>query len=99
MDILITGRHIDITDETRRLIEKNVESALKPIPNVVRKVQVIISQENYLHNVDAVIDLTTHKTLTASSQGKDLRKAIHSLEHKLNKQMCKLKEKIENHRP
>jgi ribosomal subunit interface protein len=98
MQIEVFGRHIEITEDMKDFIGKMVEVALKPFPNVVQSAKVIVSQENYLIETEAIIDLKTQKVLTASSKDKDFRTAVHSLEHKLNEQIRRLKEKIEDHR-
>ena len=98
MQIEVFGRHIEITEDMKDFVEKMIVRALKPFPNVVQTAKVIVSQENYLIETEAVIDLKTHKVIAATSKDKDFRAAIHSLEHKLNEQIRRLKEKIEEHR-
>ncbi len=98
MQTEVFGRHIEITEDMKNFVEKMVTTALKPFPNVVQNAKIIVSQENYLIETEAVIDLKTHKVITATSKNKDFKSAIHSLEHKLNEQIRRLKEKIEEHR-
>ncbi len=98
MQIEVFGRHVDITDDMKDLVEKMMETALKPFPNVVQNAKIIVSQENYLLETEAIVVLKTQKVLTAKSKDKEFRNAIHSLEHKLNEQIRRLKERIEDHR-
>ncbi len=98
MLIEVFGRHIEITEDMKELVEKTLETALKPFPNAVQSAKVIVSLENYLIETEAVVVLKTQKVLTATTKDKEFRTAIHSLEKKLNEQIRRLKEKIENHR-
>jgi len=99
MQIEIFGRHIKITEDMKGFVEKMMETALKPFPNLVQTAKVIVSQEGHLLEAEAVIDLKPHnKVITATAKEKEFKSAIHSLEHKINEQIRRLKEKIEEHR-
>jgi ribosomal subunit interface protein len=97
MEMAITGRHVDVTDDIRELIERKVNSALKVFPNVIRHVHVILSLDTFLYQAEAVVELTTNKTITAQARDKELRNAIDTVEDKVNVQLRKIKERIEDH--
>ena len=97
MDVTITSRHLDLTDEMRDYISGKLQNAVKMFPHVVRSVQVTIEQENYLYMSEAIADLTVNKTLTATSQDKDMRTGVDTMLSKLSEQMRRLKEKVEDH--
>jgi putative sigma-54 modulation protein len=97
MEIAITGRHVDVTQDIRDLLERKVNAALRVFPNVIRHVHVILSLDTFLYEAEAVVELTTNKTITALARDKQLRNAIDSVEDKVNTQLRKLKERIEDH--
>lgn len=101
MNIVVTGRHFTVTDEVRDLTETKVENALKVFHRVVRHTRIIVSRENLEYEIEANVELTTKKKiLTAIGKDKDLRTALDSLAAKLNEQIRRLKERIEDkHKP
>jgi ribosomal subunit interface protein len=97
MNIVVTGRHFTVTDDVRELTETKVENALKVFQRVVRHSRIIVSRENLEYEIEANVELTTKKKiLTAIGKDKDLRTALDSLAAKLNEQIRRLKERIED---
>ena len=95
MNIVVTGRHFNITEEIKELTETKIENALKVFPRVVRHTRVIISHENLEYEVEANVELTTKKKiLTSITKDKNLRVALDLLNAKLNEQIRRLKERI-----
>lgn len=97
MDVTITGRHCEIDDQLRAEIAQKIEAAVRVFPTVVRHARVIISENRFLHTVEAVVELTMNKTVMATAKDKDIRVAVNSVECKLNEQFRRLKERIESH--
>ncbi len=97
MEIAVTGRRVEITDEIRAMLEQKLTAALKVFPKVVRQVQVIVELAGYQYEVEAIVEVKTNKTITATAKDKELRSAIDAVERKVNEQMRRFKEKIENH--
>jgi len=97
MDVTITGRHCEIDDSLRAEIVQKIEAAVRVFPSVVRHARVIVSENRFLHTVEAVIELTTNKTVTATAKDKNIRIAVNLVENKLNEQFRRLKERIESH--
>ena len=97
MTITISGRHLDITDSIRAAIEEKLDHALKVFPRVVRATRVVVTLDNYLFNIEALVELTTHKTITTNVSGKDFLTVVEQLAHKINEQLRRLKERIESH--
>ena len=99
MDIIITGRHCDIEDNMRAEIERKLEAALHVFPAVVRNARVVVTADKLMHTVEAIVELTTNKTIAASASDKDPLIALNLVEGKLGMQIRKVKERVESHQP
>ena len=97
MKIVVTGRHYDVTDDVREMIESKIENALKVFPRAVRHVRVILEQENVDFVLEANVELTAKKKiLVATARDKDLRTCIDALNATVNEQLRRLKGRIED---
>jgi len=97
MKIVVTGRHYDVSDEVREMIESKIEKALKVFPRIVRHVRVIIEQGSLEYLLEANVELTAKKKiLVAKEKDKDIRSGIDALNANVNKQIRRLKERIED---
>lgn len=97
MDISFTGRHIEITDDMRAELTRKLDTALRIFQGIVRYVRVIVTKNTYLFELEVIVESRTHKTLTALASDKDYHTAVQQLEEKLEQQMRRLKEKVEDH--
>lgn len=97
MKIHSTARHCEISQQERDYIADKMENGLKMFPDVVRDVQVTVTQENYLYDVEAVIKLTRNKTITAEAQDKDIRTAVDAMQSKASTQLRRFKDKIDDY--
>ena len=97
MKIHSTARHCELSQNERDYIAEKIENGLKMFPEVVRDVQVTVTHENYLYDVEAVIKLTRNKTITAEAQDKDLRTAVDGMQNKASTQMRRFKDKIDDY--
>jgi putative sigma-54 modulation protein len=91
MDIRITGRNLDVTDQVRAYIEKKLGrlSRYTEIPEI----HVILSLERHLAVVEAMLK-TRNKTFYGSESSENLYEAVDKLLDNLRSQLKKYKEKI-----
>ncbi len=97
MEVVISGRHMDVTEDMRDEITKRFRAVFRIFPSVIRHVRVIIESDTFLYRLEALLDLTTQKTMTGTVQNKDFHVAVRALETKLCAQLRRLKERIESH--
>ncbi len=92
MDINITAKNTELTDNIRKYIEKKL-SRLKRIDNRIISVDVVISVERYNHIVDVKIK-TPIDLIKAKESSKDMFSSVDLIYDTLERQLKKSKEKI-----
>jgi|GEM_PF-1433273 len=95
MDIIISGHHMDVTDDMRDEITKRFRAVFRIFPNVITHARVVVEADTFLCRLEAVLNLSTHTTMTAEVKDKDFHVAVRALESKLAAQLRRLKERVE----
>lgn len=97
MHITVTGRHVDITDSIREYAQAKVEQNLA-IFRRIESVHVILDVEKHRQMAELVIQGKAHIRVDAKAQSNDLYASIDAAVEKAERQMERIKEKIENHK-
>ena len=92
MQISVTGRHLDITDALKNYVESKFERLERHIDHVT-DVHVILGLEKVNKKAEATVQISG-AMLFAEDHQEDMYAAIDSLIDKLDRQVCKHKEKI-----
>lgn len=95
MDIVISGHHMDVTEDMRDEIMKRFRAVFRIFPGVITHVRVIVEADTFLCRLEAILNLKTQKTMTAEAKDKDFHVALRELESKLTAQLRRLKERVE----
>jgi putative sigma-54 modulation protein len=92
MNVLITGRNVDVTPELRDLIENKVSRVARYF-NRIQRIDVIIELAKYRHVVEMIVkaDLIT---VQAHEAAPELRTAVDAVITKVIKQIRRKKEKL-----
>ncbi|SHE99502.1 putative sigma-54 modulation protein [Microbulbifer donghaiensis] len=96
MQINISGHHVDLTPPIRDYCESKLEKLSRHYDNITNA-QVILSVEKLIQKAEARVHINGHD-LCAGSEDKDMYAAIDALADKLDRQLKKHKEKLQNHR-
>jgi putative sigma-54 modulation protein len=96
MQINVTGHHIDVTDSLREYVESKFERLERHFDHVI-DVHVILSVEKLRQKAEATIKLNGANIFADSIQ-EDMYAAIDLLVDKLDRQVLKHKEKIQDRR-
>lgn len=96
MQIDLSGHHIDITDSMRNYVDEKIGRLEKHFDRVT-DVHVVLSVEKQIQKAEATIHVKGNK-IFAQADNADMYAAIDSLADKLDRQIIKHKEKIQNHR-
>jgi putative sigma-54 modulation protein len=75
MRILVTGRHVDITDALRDHVRQRVESRLAEFPRLL-DVHVILSVEKHRHIAEVVVQVPRHGTVESREESNDMYGSI-----------------------
>ena len=95
MNLSITGHHIDITDALRNYVANKLERLQRHFDSVT-EIHVILSVEKLRQKAEATITLSGG-TLYADAVNEDMYAALDLLTDKLDRQVIKHKEKIQDH--
>ncbi|MFI4919732.1 MAG: ribosome hibernation-promoting factor, HPF/YfiA family [Legionellales bacterium] len=96
MQINITGHRIDVTSALRTFTEEKFDRLERHFDQITA-IHVVFDVEKLRQIAEATI-LVAKDKLHASSESEDMYAAIDLLVDKLNKQLVKHKEKIQDHR-
>jgi putative sigma-54 modulation protein len=97
MQISLTGHHMDITPALRSYVLSKFEKLERHFDNMTN-VHVILTVEKERQIAEATVNVNRGK-LFADAQNEDMYAAIDSLVDKLDRQVKKHKEKLNDHRP
>ena len=96
MNLNISGHHVEVTPAIRDYVIAKLERVTRHFDNVI-DVGVIISVDKLQQKVEATVHVRG-KDIHVESIDADMYAAIDSLADKLDRQILKHKEKIQNHR-
>lgn len=97
MQVHITGRHVEITDGIRDHIYDKVERTLNDFPRV-EDVRIILDLQKRGHFVEVLVQ-GKHLHVEGTSSSENMYTSIDQALDKAERQLRKLREKVQNHHP
>lgn len=94
MKLNVKGRNIEVTEALRQYIEKRLGKFSKFLGELSEAV-VTISTEKFTHKIDVLLKVNGH-LIQAEGKTEDLYSAVDEVVEKLEKQILKYKEKVQN---
>ena len=95
MNIQITGHHVEITSAIRDYVNGKLERITRHFDHVI-DINVILSVDKLQQKVEATIHVRG-KDIFAECSSEDLYAAIDQLMDKLDRQVVRHKDKVQNH--
>ncbi len=95
MQIQVTGRHVEITDDVRAYIEEKI-GKLPKYYDRIHEIEVVLDHESEQFKVEAIIRAGHKHTFVASDTGPDTFALIDLVADKLERQLTKAKGKNRN---
>ncbi|MDF2940880.1 MAG: sigma 54 modulation protein / ribosomal protein [Gammaproteobacteria bacterium] len=95
MDIQITGRHVEVTDGMRNHVYDKFSKLERYLEQISHPI-VVLTVEKGMQAAEAKLHILGHE-IFAESQTHDLYQAIDEVVDKLDKQISKLKSKLQDH--
>ena len=96
MQVSITGRHVNVTDNVKAHVEDKLERCLGVFPRI-ESIRVILDTENRDQVSEIIIQGSNHIRITATEKSENLYDAIdRSIEH-AERQMRKQRDKVQDH--
>jgi len=97
MQVLITGRHMDMTEALQDYVKSKVERVGKYLENI-KEADVTLSVEKYRHSAEVTIK-ANGITINGEEETDDMYSSIDLVMEKIERQVKKYKEKIRHHKP
>ena len=95
-NIIVTGRHIEVTDAIRDFAQKKIEAIHIDYPRIV-EARVVVDVQKDRHTAEIVLFCADHITIQASTTGADLYAAIDETVTKIMRRMRKHKTRLMKH--
>lgn len=96
MQVSITGRHVNVTDNVKAHVEDKLERCLGVFPRI-ESIRVVLDTENRDQVSEIIIQGANHIRVTATEKSDNLYDAIdRSIEH-AERQMRKQRDKVQDH--
>ena len=93
MQIIISGRHVELTDSLREHIEERM-SRLARFDERVSRIEVTVSEERKRCRVEANVSRGKRPPAHAGAEAADFRSAVDRVQEKLTRQLKSKREKI-----
>ena len=97
MQVLVTGRHIEVTEEVRDYVRAKA-SKLSKFYDRIHEIEVVLDQESTEISAEIIVRADHKHTFVASGTGPEIAPLIDVIAEKLERQLKKLKEKRRNHK-
>jgi len=97
LQILVTARHVDLTDDIRRYIDEKA-GRLSRFYDRIHEVEVILDHQSEQFKAEIIVRADRKHTFVASLTGPDTFMLIDAITDKLERQLRTYKEKNRNHK-
>ena len=93
MEILITGRHVEVSEELRAYIQEKANKLTRYYDRI-HEIEVVIHHASEQFTADMIVRVDQKHTFVASETGPDTVALIDIIEEKIERQLKKYKEKV-----
>ncbi len=97
MDIIVTGKHLNVTDAIKSYAEKKVKKLERYFDRIIR-IQVNLDVESERHTSEIILSAPKGSMLIAEVTNHDIYAAIDRAVDKLERQLTRHKEKLHQRR-
>ncbi len=97
MQIRVTGRHVEVTDDVQSYIEAKANK-LPRFYDRIHEIEVVLDHESEQFRVEMIVRADRKHTFVACEVGPDTFALVDMLVDKLERQLKKHKEKNRNHK-
>jgi putative sigma-54 modulation protein len=100
LPIVITGRHVEITQAIREYIHKKIEGLHLDYPRIIEAKVIIDIEAHHLHLAEIILYCANHIVIEVESRTEDLYASIDESISKIARRMRKYKTRmLKSHRP
>lgn len=98
MDIIVTGRHLEITEPLREYASQRLGKIERYYDRVSKTEVILGKQEPSRYDVEIIVHVDHHEHFVAEDTGEDLYRCIDMATDKAARQVHDHKEKIRDHK-
>lgn len=98
MQIVVTGRHVEVTDDVREYAQSKA-SKLPRYYDRVQAIELVFDHESDQFTADMIVRVDKSQSFIASETGPDTFALIDMLVDKMERQLTRHKEKRRDHKP
>jgi putative sigma-54 modulation protein len=100
LPLIVTGRHIEVTEPIREYARKKIESLHLDYPRIIEAKVIIDVQKDHLHMAEIILFCANHIVIEVKSTTQDIYASIDESISKIARRMRKYKTRLlKNHRP
>lgn len=96
MDIVVSMRHGQVTDEIKGYVEEKLNDVLDGRPLKFTRCTVVLDTQKSRQSSEIIISMKNHQ-LEATAETYDMREAIDATVAKIDRQIAKLIDKLQDH--
>ncbi len=97
MQIVVTGRHVDVSDEVRSYAQDKA-GKLHRFYDRIQAIEVVLDHESEQFTTEILVRVDRHDTFVAKESGPDTFALIDLVVDKLERQLTRYKEKRRSHK-
>jgi putative sigma-54 modulation protein len=97
VQIKISARHGHLSDASQQFIREKAQKLLHFFDRLTM-IEVTVDLQNHMHRVELVVSAEHKHDFVAQEANTDLLTAVEAAVHKLEQQLRKYKEKVQDHR-
>jgi putative sigma-54 modulation protein len=94
MQVIVTGRHITITDKLKDYVQEKLERFSRL--GSIKKAEVILKGEEERFSVEIIFSLARGNLFVGSATDKDMYSALDTVIDKIEKQLTRFKDKLKS---
>jgi len=96
MQVSITGRHVNVTDNIKDHVNEKLERCLGMFPRI-ETVHVILDMENRDYVAEIVVQAANHIRVTSTEKSENMYDAIDRAAEHAERQLRKQRDKVQDH--
>lgn len=98
MQVTVSGHHVQVSDRIKDYLNTRLQKVKRHSSHItITKINIILSIDNGKHRAEAIAQASGHQ-IVARENAVDFYTAIDGLVDKLDRQVIRHKEKMNNHR-
>ena len=98
MDIIVTGKHLDVTDPIRSYATQRLEKVSRYYDRASKAEVVLDKNDANTFAVEIIVHVDRHEHFVAQDRSDDLYRSIDQAADKVARQVHDHKEKVRNHK-